>query len=264
MFFKPNEKCLFEKQEGELLVQVIERGPRRELRFGNNIIQSAINIDVPHLLELDYIRGMAVGILFPEKPRNALHIGLGGGSLPRFLFQHLSGFQQLVVEISPAVLEAARQFFLLPKSPQLELINGEGEAFLKETNQTFDLIFLDAFHAEGSAKNTEQIAFYERIADRLSPGGWLVHNLWGSDQKRVADIHARMCECFPVFFSLSVRAGSNIIFFAGKHPKHPQFYEIKQRGIDFSGRLPLNFPELLKKLEREKPAPKSSGFRNLM
>ena len=51
-------------------------------------------------------------------PRRVLQIGLGAASLTRFLYRHRPRAPLTVVEIEPAVVAAARQFFKLPEDPQ--------------------------------------------------------------------------------------------------------------------------------------------------
>jgi spermidine synthase len=52
----------------------------------------------------------------PEWPRSALLIGLGAASLTKFLYRHRPQAKLTVVEIEPAVVAAARQFFKLPET----------------------------------------------------------------------------------------------------------------------------------------------------
>ena len=61
-----------------------ERGVRH-LHVGGEAIQSAMRLEDPWALELDYTRCMMAFRLFHAEPRRALMIGLGGGSLAKFV-----------------------------------------------------------------------------------------------------------------------------------------------------------------------------------
>ena len=89
-------------------VVVSEEEGVRFLHLGGEHIQSAMRIDAPDELELDYTRTMMAFLLFHPRPRECLMIGLGGGSIPKFLFRRLPGVRTRVVELSPAVITAAR------------------------------------------------------------------------------------------------------------------------------------------------------------
>src|SRR5829696_244990 len=86
----------------------------RTMHVGGEAIQSAMRIEDPHALALDYTRAMMSFLLLHPEPREALMIGLGGGSLPKFFHKHLRKTHVRVVELDPAVVAAARTHFALP------------------------------------------------------------------------------------------------------------------------------------------------------
>src|SRR4026207_357979 len=86
----------------------------RTLHVGGEAIQSAMRLADPLALALDYTRCMMAFLLFHPAPREALMIGLGGGSLPKFFHKHLKKTRVRVVELDAAVVAAARQHFALP------------------------------------------------------------------------------------------------------------------------------------------------------
>src|SRR5438046_8305428 len=78
----------------------------RTLHVGGEAIQSAMRLDDPHALALDYTRCMMAFLLFHPEPRQALMIGLGGASLPKFFHRHLKKARVRVMAIDPRVLAA--------------------------------------------------------------------------------------------------------------------------------------------------------------
>ena len=72
-------------------VEVSEEKGIRYLHFGSRWIQGAMRVARPWALELEYTGGMMVPLLLrPGKrwPKSALLIGLGAGSLAKFLYRH--------------------------------------------------------------------------------------------------------------------------------------------------------------------------------
>ena len=61
----------------------------RSLHVGGEAIQSSMKLGDPFSLALDYTRCMMGFLLFHPQPREALMIGLGGGSLAKFFHRKL-------------------------------------------------------------------------------------------------------------------------------------------------------------------------------
>src|SRR3990170_8224255 len=84
-----------------------ERGVRM-LHIGGNAVQSAMRLSAPDALELDYTRAMMAFLLFFPAPQDLLMVGLGAGSIPRFMRARMPDARVTVVEINPGVGTAAR------------------------------------------------------------------------------------------------------------------------------------------------------------
>ena len=90
-----------------------ERG-YRTLHVGDEAIQSTMRLSDPWVLALDYTRCMMAFLLFHAEPREALMIGLGGGSLAKFFHRNFKRTNVRVVELDERVVVAARTHFALP------------------------------------------------------------------------------------------------------------------------------------------------------
>lgn len=218
MRFFGRDNVLYEKNTGDMTVQVLQRDDRRELCFGNHIIQSAVSVSNPDALQLDYTRAMMAAFVFAPQAANILHIGLGAGSLPRFIHLNFPRSNQRLVELSPVVVQVALRYFFLPVSPRLKVIQNDGEQFLTTCNDSFEMIFQDAFQADGVSRHLESVEYFKNILHHLTPGGWLVNNVWGSDRANLETVRLNLAAVFPQLYSLSVRSESNVIFFAGQSP----------------------------------------------
>jgi spermidine synthase len=177
-----------------------------------------------------------------------LHFGLGGGSLPDFIHRHDPQAFQRVVEINPGVVEVAYRYFELPVSLRLEVVVREGADFLRQDTETYDLIYLDAFQADGAAPHLNTATIFRMLAARLAPGGWLVDNAWGSDRENLIRVRNGLAAVFPQMVSLSVRANSNVIFVVGLQDRMPSNQAILRRAEILSRRFPLDFTAIAHRL----------------
>ena len=162
-------------------IEVSEEAGVRYLHFGSRWVQGAMRVQRPWALELEYTREMLLPlVLRPESewPRSVLLIGLGAGSLAKFLYRHRPQAALTAVELSPQVVAAAAQYFRLPDDPaRLAIEVGDGAAFVATTTRRYDLILLDGFDGRGRAGSLDTPEFYRAARQRLSATGFLVANL---------------------------------------------------------------------------------------
>lgn len=253
------ETCLFEGRRGAWPVQVFEKDDRRELRFGNNIVQSAHSPAAPDVLALEYVRAMLAGMIFVPEPEFVLHLGLGGGSLARFIHHHWPTVRQRAVEINPDVIEASFKFFDLPVSRRLRVTESGAASFLADNRDPCDLLFLDAFVPEGPAEGVDEAGLFVSLRRRLSNRGWLVNNVWGSDRDRLSLTIARMAVCFPTLYAVSVRAHSNVILIGGTSAEPPPPSLLTSRAVALSAAVPFEFTRWVGRLRPIGTAQRGAG-----
>src|SRR3954451_15078178 len=87
--------------EDEETAYVSERHGVRSLHIGSDTVQSSMRLARPNDLELSYTRSMMGFLLFAPPPKSVLMIGLGGGSLAKFIFHRLPDTTIEAVEVSP-------------------------------------------------------------------------------------------------------------------------------------------------------------------
>jgi len=163
-------------------IEISEESGVRYLHFGSEWVQGAMRVRRPFELELEYTREMMACLLFnpPEWPANALLIGLGAGSLAKFLHRHRPNCKLTVVEIDPRVVGVAHTHFKLPEdAARIEIVINDGAHFVGHTNQAFDLILVDGFDAQARPGGLISEAFYRNCRERLNPEGMVVANLFG-------------------------------------------------------------------------------------
>ena len=164
-------------------VDISEESGVRYLHFGSDWIQGAMRIARPWSLELAYTREMMAGLLLRQAgkwPRHALLVGLGAGSLAKFIYRYLPDCRITVVEINPQVEFVARHYFKLPDDPlRLDVVTGCGADYMLSGTRQFDYILLDGFDPDARAGALDTEPFYQACRSRLSDDGLLCVNLLG-------------------------------------------------------------------------------------
>jgi spermidine synthase len=234
-------------------IDIREEAGVRTLHFGSEWIQGAMRIARPWQLELDYTREMMACLLLKDDahfPAKALQIGLGAASLTKFVFRYCPQTKLTVVEINPAVVAAARQFFKLPDEDpkRLRLVIDDGAAFMAKTNSTYDLILLDAYDADAKAGELDTLPFYQLCNAHLKKGGILVANLFGRSSKRSGE---RIRQAFNghAITLPSCDSGNVIAFAVANETVSLDLTDLRQRAVALKKATGLNLLPTLSRLE---------------
>ncbi|MCM8613462.1 fused MFS/spermidine synthase [Accumulibacter sp.] len=166
-------------------IEVSEKAGVRYLHFSSDWVQGAMRIQRPNALELPYTREMMAGLLLRAAPwpRDALLIGLGAGSLAKFIYHHLPATRITVVEIDPQVETVARLHFRLPDDPlRLRVLIADGADHMLHADSRHDCILVDGFDGQARAGALDTLPFYQACRARLSESGLLVVNLLGRER----------------------------------------------------------------------------------
>lgn len=164
-----------------MAIEISEEAGVRSLHFGSAWVQGSMRIARPWALELDYTREMMAGLLLRAEtawPRRILLIGLGAASLTKFLYRHRPQARLTVLEIDPAVVASAYQFFKLPDDPaRIHIEIGDGADYVARTRSRFDLILVDGYDARGRTGRLDTLPFYLDCKARLTDEGLVTVNL---------------------------------------------------------------------------------------
>jgi spermidine synthase len=226
-------------------LEVVEERGMRVLHLGSRAIQSAMRITRPWDLELAYTRAMMGFLMFNPMPQDVLMIGLGGGSLAKFIRKQRPQICITAVEIDPRVIAAARTHFELPPDDAtLAVVEADGALYVRQHASSADIILLDGFDSGNQVEALATQTFYAACRRVLRPGGVLVVNLWGRDGD-FAEYFARLTRAFDGEVGwLSVQNKTNIIVFAFAEPGaierldalRPRLAELSTRyGLDLRG-----------------------------
>jgi len=154
----------------------------RSLHVGGDAIQSAMRLGDPYALALDYTRCMMAFLLFHAEPREALMIGLGGGSLAKFFYRSLRRTSIRIIELDARVVAAAREHFHVPPDgARFRIEIGDGaEALFPEC---CDTLVIDAFEDELHVPQLASREFYDGAFLALREPGAMVVNFMNDDPK---------------------------------------------------------------------------------
>ncbi|MCC6534965.1 MAG: methyltransferase domain-containing protein [Burkholderiales bacterium] len=154
----------------------------RHLHVGGTAIQSAMRLAAPDQLALAYTRAMMGALMFNPDPRDVVMIGLGGGSLAKWVYRHLPRARVVAVEVDFRVVGAAHRWFHLPLGrKRLRIIVGDGASYVGAHPASADVVFLDAFVNHRQAPSIRTAAFYQSAKRALKRDGMLVINFMSDD-----------------------------------------------------------------------------------
>jgi spermidine synthase len=236
-------------------IEIVEEGGVRVLQIGGNAIQSAMRLDAPDRIELDYVRAMMAFLLFHPNPRDVLTVGLGGGSMARFIHQRMLHTRVTVVEINPGVVTAARRYFHFPEEDaRLEIVIGDGAEVVPQRPASCDVLVVDGFVDGSPAKDLCTPSFYDSAFAALRPSGVMVANFM-SDDKRIETYCGRIEASFgrnPAL--LLAEEEDNFIAFALRDgPRRIPWTELKARTRAARRLFGLSLEECLADLRRRNP-----------
>lgn len=242
--------------QGDMVIDISEEFGIRKLHFGEDDTQSAMRVSDPTELILAYSRCMFGFMLFTDAPAKALLIGLGGGSIAKWIHEYLPQTHLTCVELQPQVVGVARSMFHLPEdNERLSVIVGDGAAHVWAMPEaSSDLIMMDAYSATGIAPPLATTDFFAACRDKLTDNGVLAVNLWGSD-KRFKDYCERLGKVFDgCILCLPARQKGNVIAFGFKRGQNnPQWARLSERALALKAQYKLEFDEFVTDLARMNP-----------
>ena len=236
-------------------VYISEKFGVRSLHIGSDTVQSAMRIAAPKDLELSYTRSMMGFLLFNEKPKSVLMIGLGGGSVAKFIYHRMPWTTLRVIEISERVLTVARRYFGVPPvDERFEIILGDGAEFTSRPQVCADLMVVDGYDGDSHVEALASTAFYRDCHDRLNKGGILVVNLWGGDRE-FHDTLKRIEAAFPHgTLCLPAEKPGNVIVFGFRGPTGKLTWDtLAERATGLEARYELGFTRFVEGLRKMNP-----------
>jgi spermidine synthase len=148
----------------------------------DNLIHSINDVNDPAFLDYDYIRIYEEVVSWQMNSRSsvdALFIGGGGYTFPRYLEAKYAGARIDVVEIDPEVTRVVYEYLGLPRSTTIRSFNEDGRWFVMNSKDKgrYDFIFGDAFNDLSIPYHLTTKEFTQQMKELLKPDGFLIANL---------------------------------------------------------------------------------------
>ncbi|MEW6428755.1 MAG: fused MFS/spermidine synthase [Thermodesulfobacteriota bacterium] len=228
---------------------------RRSLYLDGDTLQSRMILDDPVRLCMGYSQAMMCALFFQPAPRQVLLVGLGGGSLVKFLLEFCPEAAVEVVEIDPEIVAVAHRFFSLPdKDPRLRITVASGEEVVAArlaADERYDLLLLDAFDDNGPARALLEGEFLRRCRGLLSPAGVFAMNLWNRPVDNFPAIHAGIASVFgdrTLKLLLAESYGNAIVFGFLQTLRVQALPQLKGAAGSLGRRTGINFIRFLRQL----------------
>ena len=252
-------RLIYQDSDEEGLIEVVETTKLRALHFGTAPRQSCLLLAEPHTLYVPYCRAMMAWQLFKNRCDNALLIGLGGGSLARYLLNHAENIQLDIIETRPKMVKIARRYFGLPLDARLKIKITEGGEYIRRIAQQdekrYDLLLIDAFNQNAMSPNVDGVAFFDACRQLLNPDGLMLINLWGSD----SGIFEQTALNIGISFSgnvlfLPVQNRSNVIALGFANPmKSLNYKKLVSKAHLLEQHSLIEYPKFLHDIKRNNP-----------
>ncbi len=253
---KYNGRVIYQSHDEEGILEVVEAEGVRSLHFGSDSRQSSMLLANNDYLHLAYSRAMMAWNLFRENFATALMIGLGGGSLVKYLLRQFPEGRITVIEQRKSVVKIARSYFHLPFDDRLKIITGDGGAFIRNTakdlQKRYDLILIDAFSHDAVSSSINGAAFFDACRTLLTGQGILAINLWNTDRLLFDHIMLSLNLSFDdKLLLLPVRNRGNVIVFCfPDRLPNTAFKDLQSKARQLQALSDIEYPLLLKDLKR--------------
>ena len=145
------DRVLHEERSLYSRIVVRERGNTLCLQFSVRHAQrnqTCINKRRPNELLFAYTRMSMTSLLYTPEPKSILVVGLGGGTLPMAFTSLFPDVYIDAIEIDPAVVDIAHEFFGFEDSERLVVHTQDARVWTKRAlagERRYDIIILDAF-----------------------------------------------------------------------------------------------------------------------
>lgn len=147
----------------------------------NDAESSYVDLDDPEHLEFEYMQQMAEILDVVTEAGGALrmvHLGGAGCALARALAHRRPGSRQLVVEIDAELARLAREWFALPRAPELRIRVADARQALDTLRpESWDVIVRDVFAGVTVPPHVRTLSAAQAAARALSPTGVYLVNL---------------------------------------------------------------------------------------
>ncbi|HEU0201589.1 MAG TPA: spermidine synthase, partial [Burkholderiaceae bacterium] len=199
----------------------------------------------PFALELEYQQQMMAPLLFLPAPQRIVQLGLGAAALAKFCWREVPSAQIMVVELSGAVTQAARDWFRLPPDDaRLDVVVDDARSFIAHPRirAVADWLQVDLYDAHARGPVYDDAEFYVACRRALRQPGVAAFNLFGRRSRGFGASFASIAQAFDdrALILPEADAGNRIVIAFAGPPIDVEFealYDLAG-GIEARHRLP--------------------------
>ena len=149
--------------------------------FLDKSASSAVFISDGSPLATPYAKYLEFGTILEQEPEKILVLGGGGYAIPRYAKQLFPNAKIDVVEIEPRLFELSKKYLHLDDTSNLTNYIKDGRAFLADSQEDYDIIFIDVYSSFISIpSHMTTVEFFNLVERHLSDDGMLLANVIGS------------------------------------------------------------------------------------
>ncbi|MFC7132608.1 MULTISPECIES: spermidine synthase [Salinibaculum] len=166
---------VYETQTQYQQLRVVDDDGIRTL-YLDGVPHSAMDKSDPDRYVFEYTRYFHLSMLAADDVDRVLFVGGGGFSGPKRFVKEYDATVD-VVEIDPAVIRTAKEYFDVTESPQLRIHNMDAREYIESTDRTYDVIILDAYRADRAPIHLTTAEFMQSVSNRMDDDGVVVANV---------------------------------------------------------------------------------------
>lgn len=160
----------------------------------------AMYLESPEIV-FDYAKYYASYKAFVPHPNRMLVIGGAPYTIPFALHRDEPLARIDVVEIDPTLYEVSKKYFRVPTDARFTNYTNDGRRFLQDTEQTYDVILLDAYRTLYSApSHLVTREFFDLARQKLNPQGVVIANVIGSLSRQSPSLFFSILKTFKETF----------------------------------------------------------------
>ncbi|MGH3024627.1 MAG: spermidine synthase [Gaiellaceae bacterium] len=177
---KATSGLIFEAESSYQYIQIVERADgSRVLRLNEGVAVHSVWHRDTVLTGGVWDTFLLVPPLLDRPVERMLVIGNAGGTVARAFGELYPDVAIDGVEIDGEVTEAARRYMGLDDNPRLDVVTADGRPYLELTDETYDVIVVDAYHQPYIPFQLATREFFAAARKHLRPGGVVALNVAG-------------------------------------------------------------------------------------
>lgn len=251
-----SDPLIFKTRTKHASLSITRSANTLKLHFGTEALQSLININKPHKLELKNLQYLMGILLFLPTPQNILLLGTGGGSLIHFLKFHYPQCQLTSVDLDAELQDLMHQKMLLPEAGEnLIYVIDDAAHFLRHCDQQYDMILVDIFSGSQSPDWILDSTGIQLIHNLLSDQGAVAYNLLIDSEHTFKLFYRNLTRVFAQqTLSLPVEGYDNTLAYGFRYrPPHREMSNYMQHASNMAELHDINYHEVLAEIYTSNP-----------